>query len=58
MPIERGSDVLMFSALTDEHRKAAVEFYRRGRTITRRTTTAASGSRRSGRATVPLTRRC
>jgi len=28
MPIERGSDVLLFSALTDEHRKAALEFYR------------------------------
>jgi hypothetical protein len=28
MPIERGSDVLVFTALTDEHRKAATEFYR------------------------------
>ena len=28
MPIERGSDVKIFTALTDEHRKAAVEFYR------------------------------
>ncbi len=28
MPIERGSDVGIFSALTDEHRKAEVEFYR------------------------------
>jgi len=27
MPIERGSDVRLFTALTDEHRKAAVEFY-------------------------------
>jgi hypothetical protein len=28
MPIEKGSDLRIFSALTDEHRKAAVEFYR------------------------------
>ena len=28
MPIERGSDVDIFSALTDPHRKAEVEFYR------------------------------
>ena len=28
MPIEKGSDMRIFSALTDEHRKAAVEFYR------------------------------
>ena len=28
MPIERGSDLRIFSALTDEHRKAAVEFYK------------------------------
>ncbi|RNC71452.1 MAG: peptidylprolyl isomerase [Desulfuromonadales bacterium] len=28
MPIERGSDLRLFSALTDEHRKAAVEFYK------------------------------
>jgi len=28
MPIEKGSDLLVFSALTDEHRKAAVEFSR------------------------------
>ena len=28
MPIELGSDVLLFNALTDKHRKAAVEFYR------------------------------
>jgi hypothetical protein len=28
MPIERGSDVRLFTALTDEHRKAEVEFYR------------------------------
>ena len=28
MPIEKGSDLLIFSALTDEHRKAAVEFYK------------------------------
>lgn len=27
MPIERGSGLRIFSALTDEHRKAAVEFY-------------------------------
>lgn len=27
MPIERGSDLRIFSALTDRHRKAAVEFY-------------------------------
>ena len=28
MPIEKGSDLRAFSALTDDHRKAAVEFYR------------------------------
>jgi hypothetical protein len=28
MPIEKGSDLRIFSALTDEHRKAAVEFYK------------------------------
>ena len=28
MPIEEGSDLRIFSALTDEHRKAAMEFYR------------------------------
>jgi hypothetical protein len=28
MPIEKGSDLLIFSAITDEHRKAAVEFYK------------------------------
>jgi hypothetical protein len=28
MPIERGSDLGIFSALTDKHRKAAVEFYK------------------------------
>jgi Fatty acid cis/trans isomerase (CTI) len=28
MPIERGSDLRIFSALTDEYRKAAVEFYK------------------------------
>jgi hypothetical protein len=28
MPIEKGSDLRLFSALTDVHRKAAVEFYR------------------------------
>ena len=28
MPIERGSDVRLFTALTDPHRKAATEFYR------------------------------
>lgn len=28
MPTEQGSDLRLFSALTDEHRKAAVEFYR------------------------------
>ena len=28
MPIERGSDVKLFTALTDEHRKAEEEFYR------------------------------
>jgi len=28
MPIERGSGERLFSALTDEHRKAAVEFYK------------------------------
>ena len=28
MPIEKGSDVRIFSALTDEHRKAAAGFYR------------------------------
>jgi hypothetical protein len=28
MPIERGSDMGIFSALTDEHRKAEVEFYK------------------------------
>lgn len=28
MPIEKGSDQHIFSALTDEHRKAVVEFYR------------------------------
>jgi len=28
MPIEKGSDMRIFSALTDEHRKAEVEFYR------------------------------
>jgi hypothetical protein len=27
MPIEQGSDLFIFSALTDKHRKAAVEFY-------------------------------
>jgi hypothetical protein len=28
MPIEDGSDLRIFSALTDEHRKAVIEFYR------------------------------
>ena len=28
MPIEKGSDLRIFSALTDEHRKAVVDFYR------------------------------
>lgn len=28
MPVEKGSDLRIFSALTDRHRKAAVEFYR------------------------------
>jgi len=28
MPIEKGSDMRIFSALTDEHRKAEVEFYK------------------------------
>jgi hypothetical protein len=28
MPIEKGSNMHIFSALTDEHRKSAVEFYR------------------------------
>jgi Fatty acid cis/trans isomerase (CTI) len=28
MPIEKGSDMRLFSALTDEHRKAEVEFYK------------------------------
>jgi len=28
MPIEKGSDLFIFSALTDEHRKAEVEFYK------------------------------
>jgi Fatty acid cis/trans isomerase (CTI) len=28
MPIENGSDLRIFSTLTDEHRKAAVEFYK------------------------------
>ncbi len=28
MPIEKGSDMRIFSALTDEHRKSAAEFYR------------------------------
>jgi hypothetical protein len=28
MPIERGSDVRLFTAVTDKHRKAAVKFYR------------------------------
>jgi hypothetical protein len=28
MPIERGSDLRLFNVLTDEHRKAATEFYR------------------------------
>jgi hypothetical protein len=28
MPIEKGSDLRIFSALTDEHRKAAVEYYK------------------------------
>ena len=28
MPIEKGSDLRIFTALTDEHRKAAVEFYK------------------------------
>lgn len=28
MPIEKGSDLRIFSALNDEHRKAAVEFYK------------------------------
>ncbi|MRR33650.1 peptidylprolyl isomerase [bacterium] len=28
MPIEKGSDLRIFSALTDEHRAAAVEFYK------------------------------
>lgn len=28
MPIEKGSDLRLFSALTDEHRKAVIEFYK------------------------------
>jgi hypothetical protein len=28
MPIEKGSDMRIFSALTDEHRKAEIEFYK------------------------------
>lgn len=28
MPIEQGSDLRIFSALTDEHRKSVIEFYR------------------------------
>ena len=57
MPIEQGSDVRLFTALTDEHRKADVEFYQARQDFYASLNYTGLGLRPSGRGASARTRR-